>query len=96
MRLKCSVIMASWAALRSSLPKNAWRKRRFSETVETRPPSAVCEERNNGISTVSPLRNTAAGVASFGGKSAYFGKVSADHLGQIFTHDIHAQGVAFD
>ncbi|MEX0347145.1 MAG: adenosine kinase [Rhizobiaceae bacterium] len=40
--------------------------------------------------------NTAAGIASFGGKSAYFGKVSADHLGQIFTHDIHAQGVAFD
>ncbi|MEZ5810664.1 MAG: adenosine kinase [Rhizobiaceae bacterium] len=39
--------------------------------------------------------NTAAGVASFGGKAAYFGKVSADHLGQIFTHDIHAQGVAF-
>ncbi len=40
--------------------------------------------------------NTAAGIASFGGKAAYFGKVAADHLGQIFTHDIHAQGVAFD
>ncbi|GAA2883361.1 sugar/nucleoside kinase (ribokinase family) [Aminobacter niigataensis] len=40
--------------------------------------------------------NTAAGIASFGGRSAYFGKVSRDHLGDIFTHDIHAQGVAFD
>ncbi|PLP57189.1 adenosine kinase [Mesorhizobium loti] len=40
--------------------------------------------------------NTAAGIASFGGRSAYFGKVSRDHLGEIFTHDIHAQGVAFD
>lgn len=40
--------------------------------------------------------NTAAGIASFGGRSAYFGKVSQDHLGEIFTHDIHAQGVAFD
>jgi sugar/nucleoside kinase (ribokinase family) len=40
--------------------------------------------------------NTAAGIASFGGRSAYFGKVSRDHLGGIFTHDIHAQGVAFD
>lgn len=40
--------------------------------------------------------NTAAGVASFGGRAAYFGKVSRDHLGEIFTHDIHAQGVAFD
>lgn len=40
--------------------------------------------------------NTAAGVASFGGRSAYFGKVARDPLGRIFAHDIHAQGVAFD
>ncbi|MBR2690949.1 MAG: adenosine kinase [Aquamicrobium sp.] len=40
--------------------------------------------------------NTAAGIASLGGRSAYFGKVSKDHLGDIFTHDIQAQGVAFD
>lgn len=39
--------------------------------------------------------NTAAGVASFGGKAAYFGKVSADQLGDIFAHDIRAQGVYF-
>lgn len=40
--------------------------------------------------------NTAAGIASLGGRAAYFGKVSRDHLGGIFTHDIRAQGVAFD
>ncbi len=40
--------------------------------------------------------NTAAGLASFGGRAAYFGKVSNDHLGNIFAHDIRAQGVAFD
>ncbi len=40
--------------------------------------------------------NTAAGVASLGGKAAYFGKITADHLGKIFTHDIRSQGVAFD
>lgn len=40
--------------------------------------------------------NTAAGLASFGGTAAYFGKVSNDHLGHIYTHDIRAQGVAFD
>ena len=40
--------------------------------------------------------NTAAGVASFGGRAAYFGKVAKDHLGHIYTHDIRAQGVAFD
>ncbi|MFZ1774739.1 MAG: adenosine kinase [Rhizobiaceae bacterium] len=40
--------------------------------------------------------NTAAGIASFGGKAAFFGKVADDHLGAIYTHDIRAQGVAFD
>lgn len=40
--------------------------------------------------------NTAAGVASFGGKAAYFGKVRADQLGEIYRHDMRAQGVAFD
>jgi sugar/nucleoside kinase (ribokinase family) len=40
--------------------------------------------------------NTAAGVASFGGKAAYFGKVKNDQLGSIFRHDMRAQGVLFD
>ncbi|MCB1461215.1 MAG: adenosine kinase [Nitratireductor sp.] len=40
--------------------------------------------------------NTAAGVASFGGRAAYFGKVSNDHLGGIFRHDIRAVGVHFE
>ncbi len=40
--------------------------------------------------------NTAAGVASFGGRAAYFGKVAKDQLGEIFEHDIHAQGVYFE
>jgi len=40
--------------------------------------------------------NTAAGVASLGGRAAFFGKVSNDALGEIYTHDIQAQGVAFD
>ena len=40
--------------------------------------------------------NTAAGVASFGGRAAYFGKVADDQLGRIFTHDIRAQGVHYE
>ncbi|WP_454853180.1 adenosine kinase [Rhizobium binxianense] len=39
--------------------------------------------------------NTAAGVAGLGGKAAYFGKVSEDQLGEIFTHDIRAHGVHY-
>jgi sugar/nucleoside kinase (ribokinase family) len=40
--------------------------------------------------------NTMAGVASFGGKGAYIGKVRNDQLGQVFGHDMKAIGVSFD
>jgi sugar/nucleoside kinase (ribokinase family) len=40
--------------------------------------------------------NTVAGVGSFGGRSAYVGKVADDTLGEVFSHDIRAAGVAFD
>jgi sugar/nucleoside kinase (ribokinase family) len=40
--------------------------------------------------------NTMAGVASFGGASAYIGKISDDQLGDVFTHDLHATGVSFE
>jgi sugar/nucleoside kinase (ribokinase family) len=40
--------------------------------------------------------NTAAGIASFGGKAAYIGKVKDDQLGGIYRHDMRAIGVAFD
>ncbi len=39
--------------------------------------------------------NTVAGVASFGGRAAYVGKVADDPLGEIFAHDIRAIGVHF-
>lgn len=40
--------------------------------------------------------NTAAGIASFGGTAAYFGKVKDDQLGAIFRHDLNAIGVNFE
>lgn len=39
--------------------------------------------------------NTAAGIASFGGKAAFIGKVRDDQLGEVFSHDIRAAGVSF-
>jgi sugar/nucleoside kinase (ribokinase family) len=39
--------------------------------------------------------NTVCGVASFGGRAAYLGKVSDDDLGQVFGHDLLAVGVKF-
>lgn len=40
--------------------------------------------------------NTIAGVASFGGRAAYMGKVADDQLGEVFVHDMRAIGAAFD
>jgi sugar/nucleoside kinase (ribokinase family) len=40
--------------------------------------------------------NTIAGLASFGGKGAFMGKVAHDQLGQVYTHDMRANGVRFD
>ncbi|HUC11135.1 MAG TPA: adenosine kinase [Stellaceae bacterium] len=40
--------------------------------------------------------NTMAGIASLGGKGAFIGKVHSDLLGEVFRHDLTAQGVRFD
>ena len=40
--------------------------------------------------------NTAVGIASLGGRSAYIGKVRDDQLGAVFAHDLRAAGVHFD
>jgi len=39
--------------------------------------------------------NTIVGVAGFGGRTAFIGKLKADGLGQAFSHDIRAAGVTF-
>ncbi len=40
--------------------------------------------------------NTMAGIASLGGRPAFFGRVRDDRLGEVFTHDIRAIGVGYD
>lgn len=40
--------------------------------------------------------NTIAGIASFGGRAAFLGKLRDDLLGDVFAHDIRSLGVAFD
>ncbi|HUC71586.1 MAG TPA: adenosine kinase [Stellaceae bacterium] len=40
--------------------------------------------------------NTMAGIASLGGSGAYIGKVRDDLLGEVFRHDLTAQGVHFE
>lgn len=40
--------------------------------------------------------NTMAGLASFGGRAAFIGKVADDEFGKIFRHDINSIGVTFN
>lgn len=40
--------------------------------------------------------NTMAGLASLGGNGAYIGKVRDDLLGEVYRHDMTAQGVRFN
>jgi len=40
--------------------------------------------------------NTMVGVASFGGRAQYIGKVCADQLGEVFRHDLRSTGVGYD
>ena len=40
--------------------------------------------------------NTMVGVASFGGRAAYIGKVADDFLGEVFRRDLRHVGVGFD
>lgn len=40
--------------------------------------------------------NTIAGIAHLGGRTAYVGKVKDDQLGEIFAHDLRAQGAVYE
>lgn len=40
--------------------------------------------------------NTVAGIAALGGKCGFIGQVAKDQLGDVFAHDIRANGVHFD
>jgi sugar/nucleoside kinase (ribokinase family) len=39
--------------------------------------------------------NTIVGIAGFGARAAYVGKVKDDQIGRLYTHNIRAAGVAF-
>jgi sugar/nucleoside kinase (ribokinase family) len=59
-----------------------------AEELSAKMPGAV--QRSGGSAG-----NTAAGVASFGGKAAYIGKVNQDALGKVFRDDMTEIGVSF-
>jgi sugar/nucleoside kinase (ribokinase family) len=59
-----------------------------AETLHGRMNGAI--ERSGGSAG-----NTAAGVASLGGRAAFIGKVADDPLGQLYKRDMRASGVHF-
>ena len=40
--------------------------------------------------------NTIVGIAGFGARTAFVGKVKDDQIGRLYAHDVRAAGVAFD
>jgi len=40
--------------------------------------------------------NTAVGVAAFGGRAAFIGRIADDTFGKVFAHDLRSAGVEFD
>jgi len=62
------------------------------------------EEANRLYSAMGPaversggsVANAIAGLASFGAKCGFIGRVAADQFGGIFRHDIRSLGVAYD
>ncbi|MAI49284.1 MAG: adenosine kinase [Rhodospirillaceae bacterium] len=53
-------------------------------------------EMGSGIETSGgSAANTLAGIASLGGAGAYIGKVRADQLGGVFSHDMKTAGVDY-
>src|SRR3981189_654634 len=43
-----------------------------------------------------PAPNPIVGVAAFGARAAFIGKVKNDQIGGLYTHDIRAAGAAFE
>ncbi len=63
-----------------------------AETVE-----ALYKDMGPGVEiSGGSAANSLVGVASFGGRAGFIGKVANDDFGKVFAHDIRAAGVAFN
>lgn len=62
---------------------------------EARADHLTARFKNAVVAAGGSAANTVTGIASFGGKTAYIGKVAADDLGARFTREFRAAGVAF-
>jgi sugar/nucleoside kinase (ribokinase family) len=64
--------------------------------IDTDRAVALYQALNGGLEmSGGSAANTMCGIASFGGRAAYIGKVADDALGDAFHHDMRAVGVDF-
>lgn len=63
---------------------------------EARADHLTARFKNATVAAGGSAANTMTGIASFGGKTGYIGKVADDDLGAQFTREFRAAGVAFD
>jgi adenosine kinase len=78
------------------LLKHAMRKGSMSLIDETRA-AQIYDAMGPAMEiSVGSAANTIVGVAGFGARAAFIGRVKDDSLGNVFAHDIRAAGVAFD
>jgi sugar/nucleoside kinase (ribokinase family) len=64
--------------------------------IDTERAAALYDAMGPGIeASGGSAANTVSGVASFGGKAAYIGRVFDDQLGTVFAHDLRSTGVVF-
>jgi sugar/nucleoside kinase (ribokinase family) len=78
------------------LIKHAMRKGSMSLIDETRA-AQIYDAMGPGMEiSGGSAANTIVGVAGFGARAAFIGRVKDDPLGNVFAHDIRAAGVTFD
>src|SRR5256885_11753149 len=66
------------------------------ELVDLERSAAIYDSMPSGVEVSGgSAANTAAGVASLGGRAGFIGKVRDDTLGGIFAHDLRSTGVAY-
>lgn len=67
------------------------------QLIEADAAHSLYEAMGPGIeSSGGSAANTTAGVASLGGNPGFIGRVAADVLGDVFTHDLRAAGVHYE
>jgi sugar/nucleoside kinase (ribokinase family) len=69
----------------------------FMRLIDARQADALYAAMGPGIErSGGSAANTIAGLASFGGRAGFIGRVADDQFGKVFAHDIRAIGVAYD